>query len=94
MSTKVSELDVINWKVKEVLDWAMYYGFREEIVLLNIERFNLNGTHLLNGISHQEIGITIPIAISMFGARIEELRTRHMLERSRKIGNRERCHRQ
>jgi hypothetical protein len=87
MSTKVSELEVINWKVKEVLNWAMYYGFREEIVLLNIERFNLLGTHLLNGISHQELGITIPLGISMFGARIEELRIRHMLERSRNIGN-------
>jgi hypothetical protein len=91
MSGELSELKVIDWKWSEVLNWALYYGFHEELVLSNIEKFQLRGFDLLHDISHKELGITIPLAIIMFETRIEELKVRAMNEtssnRSRKREN-------
>jgi hypothetical protein len=84
MSDAVSELEVALWGCNEVRDWAIFYGFIEEVVLSNIFNYKLCGRHLLTDIiTCDELGITIPLATRMFEIRILELKERHCLEKSR-----------
>jgi hypothetical protein len=80
--SSVSELDVALWGYNEVRDWAIFYGFKEEIVISNIFRYKLCGTDLLAGtITDYDLGITIPLAVQMYEIRTAELKERHRLEK-------------
>jgi hypothetical protein len=77
-------MNVADWDPESVEDWALHYGFNEIHVIENIHMFHIGGKQLLSGIVTADfLGITVPVARLMFGARIDELISRDFKEEVR-----------
>jgi hypothetical protein len=81
--SKFTQIEVIKWETEEVEQWAIRYGFHEQEVINNIRSYHIGGAQLLSGsVTAEFIGITIPLKIRMFGARIDELIDRDLAEKA------------
>jgi hypothetical protein len=78
---KLTDLEVARWKFEEVEQWAIYYGFDYQDVILNIKKYQVRGTHLLAGLTAQEFGIKDPLGIFMYTERLAELAARDASEK-------------
>jgi hypothetical protein len=80
----LSDLDVCDWGVEDVLKWCAFYGFVEQDVLDNMERYKVTGLDLVDICMCDDLGFKIPLAKSMYDCRLTELQLRHRTEQKRK----------
>jgi hypothetical protein len=86
----LSDLEVCDWGFEEVLKWCAFYGFVEQAVLDNVERYKVTGLDLVDICMCDDLGFKIPLAKTMYDCRLTELQLRHHTEEKRKK-NRGKC---
>jgi hypothetical protein len=77
------EKDVVLWNWHDVKIWAHICDFTQPGVFECIEKNNIQGSALLNGvITPKDLCITDPWDINNFGGKIRKLKSRHIREKS------------
>jgi hypothetical protein len=80
---EVTAGDVATWNVLEVQNWCIDCGLTEDNVLINIQKYKINGNHMVQtGITASSLGAS-DLMSKQFDLNIQQLKLRDIREKLR-----------